>query len=207
MIYLAIILSYVCGAIPFGVIVGSLRGVDIRAVGSGNIGATNVWRALGPRAGGTVFALDVAKGLAGPFIARALVGDQPATIATCAAMAVLGHTFSVFLQFRGGKGIATAFGAMLGLVPFIALGCLAVWGIVLLLSRTISVASIAACVAAPAATFLVREPRPYLIVIGLFATVALIKHIPNMKRLASGTEPAIGDKNRHQSDGRMTTET
>jgi glycerol-3-phosphate acyltransferase PlsY len=190
---LAFVLSYFLGAIPFGVIVGKMRGVDIRAVGSGNSGATNVWRTLGPAAGITVFALDVLKGLAAPFLARALVGhDQYWTIALCGALAVIGHTFSCFLKFRGGKGIATGLGMAVGLMPIPALLAFALWGIVLLLGRMISAASIVACVAAPFIALAFHEPQPFVITIAIIALLAIVKHIPNMKRIAAGTEPKIG---------------
>lgn len=192
MTFLAIISSYLLGAIPFGVLVGRARGVDVRAVGSGNIGTTNVWRALGPRAGSLVFALDVAKGLAAPLLARAVLGNDDNVVALCALVAVLGHTFSVFLNFKGGKGIATAFGAMLGLAPAVALGCLALWGAALLLSRTISIASVAACLVAPPACAFTGLPPAYVAVVAVFALVALLKHVPNMKRIKAGTEPKVG---------------
>src|SRR4028119_1803906 len=155
---LALFISYLLGAIPFGVFVGRARGIDIRAVGSGNIGTTNVWRALGPGAGSLVFALDVAKGLAAPLLARAFVGNEYSIVALCALVVVLGHTFSIFLKFKGGKGIATAFGASLALAPLPALACIALWALVLGVSRTISIASIAACVAAPLAFLLADRP-------------------------------------------------
>lgn len=191
----AILLSYLCGAIPFGVIIGRLRGIDIRAVGSGNIGATNVWRTLGPVFGSIVFLLDVLKGLAGPLIGHQLLAPVNYTgIALCAVMAVLGHTFSIFLGFRGGKGIATSLGAMIGLTPLPALLCFALWGIVLAFSRIISVASIIACCAVPIAAYVWHAPAPYVGVIGVMGLVGLIKHIPNMRRLKDGTEPKIGAK-------------
>jgi len=193
MLILALVLCYFCGAIPFGLIAGRLRGVDIRSTGSGNIGATNVYRTLGARAGIAVFALDVLKGFVAPYIGRLLLGESNhAGIALCAALAVLGHTFSIFLKFRGGKGIATGLGVFLGLLPWPALGCFALWGLVLLVSRMISVASIAACIAAIAVAFLSGAPLPYAIVIALMGALAILKHIPNMKRIAAGTEPRIG---------------
>src|SRR4028119_1387301 len=157
---LALFISYLLGAIPFGVLVGRARGIDVRAVGSGNIGTTNVWRALGPGAGSLVFALDVAKGLAAPLLACTLVGNEYWIIALCALVAVLGHTFSVFLKFKGGKGIATAFGVLLGLNWMLALGLFALWGAVLALSRMISVASVVACIAAPITFIVAKEPWP-----------------------------------------------
>lgn len=190
---LAIILSYFCGAIPFGVLVGRARGVDVQSVGSGNTGATNVWRTLGPAAGTLVFVLDVAKGFAAPLLARSLASPRDySLIAMCALVAVLGHTFSVFLKFRGGKGIATAFGALLGLNPVLALALFAAWGIVLLLSRMISFASIVIAFAAPLVFLIAKQPHELTTVVALFAAVAIAKHIPNMKRITNGTEPKIG---------------
>jgi glycerol-3-phosphate acyltransferase PlsY len=192
MLYVALFLSYLLGAIPFGVIVGKMRGVDIRAVGSGNSGATNVWRTLGPVAGTTVFTLDVLKGLAAPCLARTLLGPTEYwPIALCGALAVIGHTFSVFLKFRGGKGIATGLGMAVGLMPIPALIAFAVWGGVLLLSRMISVASIVACLAAPLVAVLFGAPYEYVVVITIIAILAIVNHIPNMKRIALGMEPKI----------------
>lgn len=195
MLILALFLSYLIGAIPFGVLAGRMRGIDIRAVGSGNSGATNVWRTLGPAAGATVFTLDVLKGLVAPFIGKALVGPQEYTvIALCALMAVVGHTFSCFLKFRGGKGVATGLGMALGLMPVPALLAFALWGLVLLVTRMISVASVIAIVVAPFIAIAFNAPMPYVAVAVLLAVVTFVKHIPNLKRIATGTEPKVGSK-------------
>ena len=210
MTIIALLLSYFLGAIPFGVIVGKMRGVDVREVGSGNTGTTNVWRTLGPKAGASVFILDVAKGLAAPFIARALISPtEYSWIALCAAAAILGHTFSVFLKFRGGKGIATGLGAALGLMPIPALVAFALWGGVLLLSRMISVASIAACIALPLLALVFQVPSAYVVVIAVIALLAILKHIPNMKRIAAGTEPKIriGKKSAVATNDKTASET
>jgi glycerol-3-phosphate acyltransferase PlsY len=191
----ALVASYLLGAIPFGLIAGKLRGVDIRATGSGNIGATNVWRTLGPQMGAAVFALDVLNGFAAPTLALALVGHEAHVLAAaCAALAILGHTFSFWLRFRGGKGIATGFGAMLGLVPVVAIACLVAWGAALALSRMISVASIVACIAAPIGLYLTHAERPYVYVVSALVVVAIMKHLPNVRRILNGTEPKIGAK-------------
>ena len=194
MLLFALIISYFCGAIPFGVIVGRACDVDVQSVGSGNIGTTNVWRALGPKMGALVFALDVFKGVTATFFAKLLVPHDANAVALCALVVVVGHTFSVFLKFKGGKGVATAFGAMLGLVPLVALGCFALWGLTLLLSRTISVASILVCFAAPIGAFLIHASSVAIGVIALFCAVGFVKHIPNIKRLRAGIEPKIGQK-------------
>lgn len=188
---LAIALSYFIGALPFGVIVGRRLGVDVRTVGSGNTGATNVWRALGPRAGALVFALDVLKGLAGPLIARGL-GASEGIVAACAVVAVLGHVFSIFLKGRGGKGIATALGAIIGLHAPLALTALGIWGVVFALSRWVSLASIAAAVAVLILPWVFHVPLAHAVVIGAMGILAIAKHIPNIKRLLDGTEPKVG---------------
>jgi len=199
-------LSFFIGSIPFGVLIGQMHGVDVRAVGSGNIGATNVWRALGPKAGSAAFALDVSKGLAGPLIAAQFAPGHHAVAAACGIAAVFGHTFSPWLGFKGGKGIATSLGALLGLMPAVGLLTFAAWGLVLAASRTVSTASIAACFVLPALSVLFREPHSYLLVACLMSGVALIKHIPNMKRLASGTEPKLGQKKPLATAGELQVE-
>jgi glycerol-3-phosphate acyltransferase PlsY len=203
MSFFVLILAYFIGAIPFGVLVGRACGVDVQSVGSGNIGTTNVWRALGPKMGATVFLLDVLKGTAASLLARTLVPDNQTIWALAMFVVVLGHTFSVFLKFKGGKGVATAFGAMLGVVPAVALGCFAWWGLVLLLSRTISVASIAVCFAAPIGAVYVGATPITIGVISLFCVVGLVKHLPNVKRIIAGTEPKVGQKKSATSSTRL----
>ena len=194
MLVLALLLSFLVGSIPFGVLLGKMRGVDVRAIGSGNIGATNVWRALGPVFGVLAFALDVLKGVAGPILGRWLVPESDWNVAACGIAAVLGHIFSPFLGFKGGKGISTSLGALFGLVPFVGLGAFAVWGVVLGLSRMISLASVAGCISLPILCLALGERTPFLVVASLMSVFALWKHIPNMKRIANRTEPKIGAK-------------
>lgn len=205
---LAYLLSYLAGALPFGVIAGHLCGVDVRKVGSGNIGATNVYRALGPKIGLSVFLLDVLKGVAGPLIARALLGPAAyKEIAICGLLVAVGHVFSVFLKFKGGKAIATGLGVFIALSPIVAAGCLGLWGVVLLLTRMVSAASVAACVAAPIACYLFHVPTPFFVAMSLIAIVAFLKHVPNLKRIAAGTEPRIGDKKKSVIESSKTSET
>lgn len=189
---MAVAISYLLGAIPFGFIVGRMQGIDIRSVGSGNIGATNVWRILGPKAGTLVFILDVFKGWAATYVSSLLVHDDHVAIAACGIVVVLGHTFSAFLKFKGGKGIATAFGAMLCMVPLVAISCFALWGVVLFFSRIISIASIAACISTPLFLYLLKAPPEYGTVVIFLSMIGLWKHLPNMRRLIEGTEPKMG---------------
>lgn len=192
LIPLVLLGSYLLGSIPFGVLAGKLAGVDVRSVGSGNVGTTNVWRALGPIAGLTVFALDVLKGISGPMLGLFVLGkEHPWGIALCALLAVLGHIFSVFLKFKGGKGIATGLGAMLGLWPFGAIIGFGVWLVIFLLSRMVSLASILACIFLPFFALYYHLTLPYVLVISVFCIVAILKHIPNMKRIATGTESCV----------------
>lgn len=190
--FLILLSSYLLGAIPFGVLAGKLAGVDVRSVGSGNVGTTNVWRALGPVAGLTVFLLDVAKGVAGPLLGLLVLGrEHPWGIALCALLAVLGHIFSVFLKFKGGKGIATGLGAMLGLWAPGALVAFGVWLVIFLVSRMVSLASIIACIFLPVLACYFHLNAAYLLVITVFCLVAILKHIPNMKRILAGTESKV----------------
>ncbi len=199
MIFLALLLSFVVGSIPFGVLLGKMRGVDVRAVGSGNIGATNVWRALGPTFGVLSFALDMLKGLAGPLLGRLLLHGAGGSgheigVAACGIAAVLGHIFSPFLGFKGGKGISTSLGALFGLMPLVGITIFAFWGVVLGLTRMISLASVAACIGLPVLALLFHVPTPFFLVALLMGLFALAKHIPNLKRIVAGTEPKIGAK-------------
>lgn len=179
--------SYLLGSIPFGVIVARSKGVDIMAVGSGNIGATNVYRAVGPGAAGIVFILDVLKGLIPAFAVTAILkGADWGMYAGIAAVA--GHVFSPFLKFKGGKGIATTLGVLIGVVPIIAALSLGVFIIIVAITRYVSLGAIIAAIVAASACFIQHEPIQISVAFALLAIVILLKHIPNMKRLASGTE-------------------
>ncbi|PQV62985.1 glycerol-3-phosphate acyltransferase PlsY [Abditibacterium utsteinense] len=194
MLFLALLLSFFVGAIPFGVLIGKARGVDVRASGSGNIGATNVWRVLGPKAGTAAFVLDVLKGVAGPLFGRWLIPNSEIGIAACGIFAVLGHTFSPFLGFKGGKGISTSLGALFGLMPLVGILAFAFWGVILGLSRMVSLASMAACVSLPILALALHTSTPSFIVATLMGVLAFVKHIPNLKRILAGTEPKVGQK-------------
>ncbi len=189
--------SYLVGSIPFGYLIGCMHGVDIRTVGSGNIGATNVFRTLGPRPGVATFALDVAKGVAAARLAPWAVwslagaGDPPTAAAlVCAAAVLAGHGFPLFLGFKGGKGVATGLGCALSIVPHAALAALLAWIVVFLATRYVSVGSIvAALVAAAAPWALDREAgAAACALVTALALLVVWKHRSNVRRLLAGTE-------------------
>lgn len=182
--------SYLLGAIPFGVIVARSCGVDIMAVGSGNIGATNVLRAVGPKAAAAVFILDVLKGLVPTLCGLYLLkSDDWAMFAGIAAVA--GHMLSPFLRFRGGKGIATTLGVLIGAAPVAAATALSGFILVVAVTRYVSLGAIVAAVIAVAVCFLSRSSATVEGVFAALCALIVVKHIPNIKRLASGTESKI----------------
>lgn len=205
--WLAPFIAFLVGGIPFGVMIGKAMGVDVRTEGSGNIGATNVYRVLGPKAGSAVFVLDIAKGTTGPLLALLLAPNNQILMAVCGIAAVLGHVFSPFLGFKGGKGIATSLGAILGLAPVGGLITFVVWAIVLAATRYVSAASIVGCIVLPIAVIVLKAAPSTVIVAVLMSLMALVKHIPNMKRLAAGTEPKFGEKKAEASGSSGTAPT
>ena len=183
--------GYLAGSLPFGYwLVRWLRGVDIRTVGSGNIGATNVWRTFGPRLGIAVVVLDTLKGFVPAFVASLWVGSLWGVVAGAAAM--LGHSRPVFLRFaRGGKMVATCGGAFFGVAPAVGgIGAL-VWILVFALCRYASVASIAAALSLPFASMALREPWPVTAFAVVAALAVLVLHRANLRRLRAGTEQRI----------------
>ena len=220
----AALVAFACGSIPFGPIVARLRGIDLRTVGSGNIGATNVGRALGWKWGVLVYVLDAIKGAAPVLAAGAMAGilGKPADEVAPADMwwwllmpiaSVLGHMFSPFVGFKGGKGVATGSGAMLAVWPTLTgplLVAIGLWAVLLAATRYMSVASMAAAISIPltvaAAAAIrtgdgtsdgelpIRHALPALIVTGGVAMLVVWKHRPNIERLLAGKENRLGTK-------------
>jgi glycerol-3-phosphate acyltransferase PlsY len=185
---LLVLVAYLLGSFPTGVLLARARGVDLRKVGSGNIGATNVGRALGRGWGVLVLVIDAAKGFLPVFLAK-LLGQGPWVLAAVGLAALLGHSFSVFLRGKGGKSVATALGAALAIAPLPALGSLALYLILLVTLRISSVGSISGVLAFPLLVWLLGPRVPAYYAYG-FAAAALviIRHIDNLKRLARGEE-------------------
>ena len=180
--------GYVAGSMPFGYwLVRAVKHDDIRRHGSGNIGATNVWRAFGRWLGVPVIVLDVLKGLVPALVATLLVGELAGVLAGGAAM--LGHWRPLFLGFaRGGKTVATAGGTLFGVAPLVGLAAAGLWIVLFLLGRYASVASMVAATSIPVLAWLLGEPWP-VIWFGIAAAVAVaLLHKANIRRLAAGTE-------------------
>ncbi|MDK1032631.1 MAG: glycerol-3-phosphate 1-O-acyltransferase PlsY, partial [Planctomycetia bacterium] len=203
------VFAYLLGSVPFGFIIGKFRGVDIREHGSRNIGATNCGRVCGKPWGVLAFVLDVAKGYLpvlsvlcfgmGLEYTELSVERFYLLVIIVALCAILGHVFPVWLKFKGGKAVATSLGVLLAIpqLRLIALGALGVWVIALLVSRYVSVASTAAAVGFGAAYFIwyreqIVEPLLFLsIFVALILVLVIVRHIPNYKRLARGTENRV----------------
>ncbi|NPV58333.1 MAG: glycerol-3-phosphate 1-O-acyltransferase PlsY [Actinobacteria bacterium] len=189
--------SYVLGSIPFGLVVSKLKfHQDLRELGSGNIGATNVLRNFGARAFVAVMIMDMAKGVAAVAVGRAL-GLGPSLSLLAGLASIIGHNWSLFLRFKGGKGIATSGGVIIAAYPWqVSVAVVGVFLVMVLLTRIMSVGSISAAVAFPVSTFLVLRADlnaywPHLAVSCLAAAFALYKHRENMGRLAKGEEPRV----------------
>ena len=198
--------AYLIGAIPFGLIIGKMKGVNIRDHGSGNIGATNVLRVLGKPLGITCFILDFGKGLVPVLLARQLCQHQaPEWIdwlpLTAVFATVLGHVFSCFVNFKGGKGVATSAGAIMAVAPLPTTAALVIWLIVFRLSGYVSLGSIVAAFALPlCAVFQGRLygdkllPLPSLILFTVMAILVIWLHRANITRLRNGTESSFKRK-------------
>jgi glycerol-3-phosphate acyltransferase PlsY len=188
---LAVVAGYLAGSLPFGYWVArAFAGVDIRTRGSGNIGASNVWREIGPGYGLAVAFLDALKGFVPAFVTAIELGHGWAVAAGAAAM--VGHSRPLFLWFaRGGKMVATCGGAFLGVAPLVGGIAAAVWIVVFALCRYASVASIAAAIALPVATVLLDEPWPVIAFAVAASLAVLVLHRANIRRLRAGTESRI----------------
>ena len=187
-----VILAYLSGSIPVGVIVGMRYGLDPRTVGSGNIGMTNVARADGKTAAALTFVGDVLKGLLPVALARWIIGPIPSTLALIGFAAFLGAIASVFLRFRGGRGVATSVGVWLMLAPLPILIALVVFVAILTISRIVSLASLGAAMSLPAATAASGSPQNYVLLAIAMAALVVVRHSANIGRLLRGDEPRLG---------------
>jgi glycerol-3-phosphate acyltransferase PlsY len=188
----AVLLAYLIGSIPFALLIARWQGAgDLRGLGSGNLGATNVWRVSGAGAGILVALLDVAKGVLSVTLAR-YVTDQTAAPAAAGLAAILGHVYPVWLTFHGGKGVATAAGVFAVLSPVALLVAASIFIAAVALTRYVSLGSVLAAVSLPPAVYLAGGPRPATIAALAAAALVLFTHRTNLMRLRSGTERRLG---------------
>lgn len=192
-----LILSYLLGAIPFGLIVGKLwANLDVRDYGSKNIGVSNVLRTVGPWAALIVLVFDVGKGSAAVVLASRLFEDEATWRLLAGIAAIAGHNWPIFLKFRGGKGVATTAGVLFALAPVVGLLLFIVWVITLAISKYISLSSMMAAIALPLLFYLLGFPNTYLGLSIIVSFFVIYRHRPNIHRLLAGTEYKFGEKGR-----------
>ena len=200
---IAALISYLAGAIPCGLLIGFYNGVDIRKVGSGNIGATNVTRSVSPLAGKLCFFCDFVKGMLPVLLVQAFIPGNPLAAIISGLAAILGHMFPVYLKFKGGKGISTAAGVAIALAPLPLLTALIIWVAMFYISRYVSLASIIAAIMLPVSAAVyallkvggnVATSRQTIIFFCIIAVLAVVKHTSNIKRLLNGTESRFEKK-------------
>jgi len=200
-IYTLILIVYMLGSLPFGYLMGRTKGLDIRRLGSGNIGATNVFRVLGKPWGIACFFLDFAKGFAaaglvpGLWLGREALAAHPNLPLLAGAVAIIGHNWPLWLKFKGGKGIATSAGVIAATAPLALLTGLVLWLGSIILTRIISVSSMLAALGVAAAAWIFYSENPVLAgVLTLLGGLAVLRHRANIRRLLRGEEPRFGKK-------------
>jgi len=179
----AILIGYFIGAIPFSFIIAKLKGIDIRKIGSGNIGGTNVLRSAGPLYGGLAFLLDISKGLVVVFLTRKF-GLNAQLLA--GSFAVFGHCYPIYLKFKGGKGVATTFGMLLGIYPLSGLVFLGIWILIVGITQYVSLASMVGLISA--SIFMLIMGKDYWIVFLALSLFSVYRHKSNIQRLINGAE-------------------
>lgn len=195
---LATFIAYFLGGLPFGYLfVRFAMGKDIRTMGSGNIGATNVHRSAGGKAGVVVLLLDILKGYLAVLIAGLLTHNSPVGLALAAVAVMLGHAFPVFLRFRGGKAVACFIGAFLYIAPLALLAVLVLFVLIVAVSKYISLGSIVAALAFPLAVWLIVHPATPILLAAIFAGLLITyRHKANIRRLMTGSENVFSLKGR-----------
>ncbi len=194
-IVLVIIICYLLGSIPFGYIVGRLfKKIDIREYGSGNIGATNAFRILGPALASLVLIGDISKGIFSIYLVRFLNIDNLSILVIAGFAVICGHDWSVFLKFKGGKGVATTFGVIFSFNSVISILTVTVWGMVLIFTKYASLSSILSLTSVSIFMMLFKQPYEYIIFSLAILILTIFKHKENIKRLKLGKERKIGER-------------
>ena len=186
-ILLVILVSYILGSIPFGYIIAKIKGVDITKLGSGNIGATNVGRFLGKPYFFIVLFLDAIKGFIPTILFKLLFGLEYGILA--GLFSVIGHSYSIFMKFKGGKGVATGLGVSIALIPIETIIGLGVWFLVLMIFKIMSLASIISAISVFIVVLFLEKSSLIKIVCGIIAVLIVLRHKSNIERIIKGTEP------------------
>lgn len=206
MIILPLIISFLIGSIPVGLLIAKTKGIDLRKVGSGNIGATNVLRTVGKEAAILTLTGDIAKGAISVGIAKlcihlgldlydlSFLNSEILFIGLMGISSVLGHNFSVFLRFKGGKGVATSLGFLLAYSPYVALFTVMLWLITVKWSRYSSLGALISFGLLPFSFYMIDYSKEKIIISVIISILVYIRHISNIKRLVSGKESKIGEK-------------
>lgn len=187
-LFLLVLAAYLIGSVPTGYLLGYFAGVDVRKAGSGNVGATNVARVVGSRQGLWTLLADSAKGFV-PALVAVRLGLDASESTLVGVAAFLGHLYPVFLKFHGGKGVATAFGVILGLAPLATMCLIVLFAVVVGATRIVSLSSMIAAVAAPFVLWLLDESPAEIMMTVLLAALIIVRHHSNIQRLLAGTEP------------------
>lgn len=187
--FLVLVANYLVGSIPSAYLIGRLKGIDIKQHGSGNVGATNAFRVLGKGPGILVLIMDSLKGIIGVFLAREAGGLW--FVVPAAFMVMIGHSYSLFLKFKGGKGVATGTGIFLALAPLTVGIELIIFFVIVAISKYVSLGSIVVAATIPITMYFVGDPLPVRILGFLAAALVIYRHIPNIKRIVEGTENKI----------------
>ncbi len=193
MIVVLLIVSYIAGSIPFGLIIAKARGIDLRRVGSGNIGATNVLRTVGKKEAVFTLTGDLMKGAFAVALMKVSGYGNPYT-GLAGLFAVIGHDYPVFFRFRGGKGVATSIGALLVYAPYVGLFTVVIWLAVIFIFRYSSLGALTAFTLLPLNMIIFKKGLTGLALSLLFAVLIYIKHRENIRRLLQGKEPRVGQK-------------
>lgn len=196
MSFLLSLFSFFFGSIPWGYMIAKQRGVELRKVGSGNIGATNVMRAVGKKEALITLLLDISKGLIPVLIARAVyhTDNSSLLVGTSGILAILGHCYTPFLKFKGGKGVATSIGVILGYMPLVGLLMIVIWIITFKVSRISSLSALVSFGLLPIIVFLLDFPREAFLLTCLISLIVFLRHRENIKRLIEGKESKFGRK-------------
>ena len=190
-ILFTLIFAYVLGSIPSGLIIGKgVYNVDLRQYGSKNIGATNAWRTLGKFPGTLIFLCDFLKGFVSVYIASSLIG-VPLAMALAGALAIIGHSLSIFLGFKGGKGVATGLGVIAMLMGKVTIAVFLLWFIIVYFTRYVSLGSCVAALFVPILAYFFDEPPEFIVFGIIVAVLIIVRHKGNIERLLNGTESKI----------------